>query len=85
MCEATAAEQDVQNAYETFISDSNMSIAGKCMSIAVMTAETGTQDEALVTAKGALRGVMADLESLNNSMRRTRAKTERRARPFSHT
>merc|ERR1719428_1788761 len=54
--EAIAAEQDAQVAYETFISDSNKSIAAK-------SAEMGTQDENLVTAKGDMKGVMADLES----------------------
>ena len=84
-CEATAVQQEVENAYETFISDSNQSTAGKCKSIAEISAENGTQDDALVTAMGARKGVMADLESLINSMRRTSALTERRARPFPRT
>ena len=84
-CVATAVQQEVDNAYETFISDSNQSTAGKCKSIAEITAEIGTQDDALVTARGARKGVMADLESLINSLRRTSALTERRARPFPRT
>merc|ERR1719261_875101 len=69
--EAIAAEQDAQTAYETFISDSNKSIAVKSKAIAEKTAEMGTQDEALVTAKGDMKGVMADLESLNNINKQT--------------
>jgi hypothetical protein len=69
--EAIAAEQDAQTAYETFISDSNKSIAAKSKAIAEKTAEMGTQDEALVTAKGDMKGVMADLESLNNINKQT--------------
>ena len=84
-CEATAVQQEVVNAYETFISDSNQSTAGKCKSIAEISAENGTQDDALVTAMGARKGVMADLESLINNMSRTSALTERRARPFPRT
>ena len=38
-----------------------------------------------MTAMGAMKGVMADLESLINNMRRTSALTERRARPFPRT
>jgi hypothetical protein len=69
--EAIAAEQAAQTAYETFISDSNKSIAAKSKAIAEKTAEMGTQDEALVTAKGDMKGVMADLESLNNINKQT--------------
>jgi len=69
--EAIAAEQDAQVAYETFISDSNKSIAAKSKAIAEKTAEMGTQDENLVTAKGDMKGVMADLESLNNINKQT--------------
>ena len=82
--EATAVQQEVENAYETFISDSNKSTAGKCKSIAEIM-EMGTQDNALVTAMGAMKGVMADLEPLFYNMRRTSALTERRARPFPRT
>ena len=84
-CEATAVQQEVENAFETFISDSNKSTAGKCKSIAEITAEMGTQDNALVAAKGSMKGVMADLEPLFYNMRRTSALTERRARPFPRT
>ena len=69
--EAIAAEQDAQTAYETFISDSNKSIAAKSKAIAEKTAEMGTQDEALVTAKMDMKGTMADLESLNNINKQT--------------
>ncbi len=56
--EAVAAEQDAQSAYEEFISDSNKSIAAKSKVIAEKTAEMGTQDEALVTAKGDMKVTM---------------------------
>jgi len=69
--EAIAAEQDAQTAYETFISDSNKSIAAKSKAIAEKIAEMGTQDENLVTAKGDMKGVMADLDSLNNLNKQT--------------
>merc|ERR1719265_1043616 len=64
--EAIAAEQDSQAAYEGFISDSNKSIAAMSKSVAEKSAEIGTNDEALVTTKEDMKGVMADLESLNN-------------------
>merc|ERR1719473_921418 len=69
--EAVAAEQDAQAAYEQFISDSNKSIAAKSKAIAEKTAEMGTQDENLVTAKGDMKATMADLESLNNINKQT--------------
>merc|ERR1719456_1900887 len=69
--EAIHAEQDAQTAYETFISDSNKSIAAKSKAIAAKTATKGETDEALVTAKGDMKGVMADLESLNNINKQT--------------
>jgi DNA repair exonuclease SbcCD ATPase subunit len=64
--EAIAAEQDSQSAYEGFVSDSNKSIAAMSKSIAEKSAEIGTADEAHVTATEDMKGVMADLESLNN-------------------
>merc|ERR1719199_1589244 len=69
--EAIAGEQNAQSAYETFVSDSNKSIAAASKAIAEKTAVMGTQDEALVTAKGDMKGVMADLESLNNINKQT--------------
>ena len=69
--EAVAAEQDAQTAYETFISNSNKSIATKSKAIAEKIAEMGTQNEARVTAKCDMKGVTVDLESLNNINRQT--------------
>ena len=61
----------LQTAYETLIPDSNKSIAAKSEVIAEKIAEMGMKDEAQVTARCDMKGVMVDLESLNNVNRQT--------------
>jgi len=61
----------LQTAYETLIPDSNKSIAAKSEVIAEKIAEMGMKDEARVTARCDMKGVMVDLESLNNVNRQT--------------
>merc|ERR1719261_2188374 len=62
--EAIKGEQDAQTAYETFISDSNASLAAMATEITQKTEESGKTDENLATAKADLKAATGELESL---------------------
>merc|ERR1719265_2867921 len=64
--EATAAEQDAQVAYETFITDSDASLAAYAKSKAEKTAFQGSVDETIATTKGDLKMAEGDIQDLEN-------------------
>merc|ERR1719326_2653248 len=65
--EAIAAEQDAQVAYETFISDSNKSIAMKSRTIANKSEEMAKADTDLEEKNQDLKSVMKELEILDST------------------
>merc|ERR1719265_2560477 len=62
--EAMAAEQDAQSEYETFIGNSNRSLAAYAKSKAEKIAFQGTVDETIATTKADLKAAISDIESL---------------------
>merc|ERR550514_296454 len=62
--EAIKGEQDAQTAYETFISDSNASLAAMATEVSAKTEEAGKTDGDLASAKADLKAATGELESL---------------------